>query len=43
MENNESDPGKKPVVYRRFTYYAANPSLTIWEYVNKIMHDSGLM
>lgn len=42
MENNESDPGKKPVIYKKFKYYEDNPSLTIWEHVKRILDDCGV-
>ncbi len=42
MADNESDPGKKPVIYKKFKYYEDNPSLTIWEHVKRILNDCGV-
>lgn len=42
METNETDPGKKPIIYKKFKYYDNNPSLTIWEYVDVIFDECGL-
>ena len=42
MENNESDPGKKPIIYKKFKYYEDNPSLTIWEHVKIILDECGV-
>ena len=42
MENNEADPSKKQTIYKKFKYYEDNPSLTIWEHVNKILDECGV-
>lgn len=43
MKCNESDPGKKSIIYKKFTYFADNPSLTIWEHVYRILDECGIL
>lgn len=42
MLDNESDPGKKVVIYKKFKYYEENPSLTVWKYVKVILDACGV-
>lgn len=43
MESNRADPGKKPIIYKKFVYYEDNPSLTIWEYIKRILDECGVI
>lgn len=43
MDNNDTDPGKKPIFYKKFKYYEDNPSLTIWEHVKTILVECGII
>ena len=42
MNNNATDPGKKLIKYKKFEYYQDNPSLTIWQAIDKILKECGV-
>lgn len=38
----KADEGQFPNKYKGFSYYSENPALSIWESVNKILHECGI-